>query len=353
MKALIPGLFLVLLTGCAGMPHGDANPPQGYGGYAEWRWPYRATGDSWAEQMNHPDKVPNEFRTAQVRLKHMREGCAWLLFPAYVSVAERQYNKALRAFAAEYYEDSFVDLRALNNQLDEIDRRLEIAGADHGCLDQRNRHHNGHYQSTCTGHGDCGGHGLDCGHPGEEFNCASGPDELRKPGCGKVKPCQSGAHKVHAKPCNDGLCPWSKKQRTHDAHRQHHGQIPNGFQLPDNLFLKAQFPYNSDQVLPEYHGYLEQFAVQLKQRANPRILIQGHASAEGSESYNRELANRRAQRVANILAGLGVPRQLMNMASFGEMQPTDSNSTEQGRAANRRVEIYLQTPVPLQAQPAQ
>ena len=354
IRVLASVALACVLAGCAGMPHSDPQPGEGYGGYAEWRWPYIKPGHDWADHAPYPDKVPDEFRTAQVRLVHMREGCANLLFPAYVTVAERQYNKALRAFAAEYYDDSFVDLRALNNQLDEIDRRIHIAGADSGCHGRRNRDNNGHgYEHQ---------HDVPhCGHNGAEFNCALDPnhsDKLRKPGCGKVSQCPAKT-KQQPTPCNSPQCPWRDSSHAHSGagHDQNNNHAsghaggpgprlgPNGapYQSLDTLFLKAQFPYNSDQVLPEYTGYLQQLATQLQQRGYPHLYIQGHASSEGNENYNRELSQRRAAAVRRLLANYGVPLENMQTAGFGESQPDEPNSTELGRAANRRVEIYVES----------
>lgn len=68
------------------------------------------------------------------------------------------------------------------------------------------------------------------------------------------------------------------------------------------------------------------------------IEVQGHASSEGSDSYNMRLSQRRAQTVADYLKMKGVANKLTQQG-YGERQPIADNATEQGKAENRRVEL--------------
>ena len=72
-----------------------------------------------------------------------------------------------------------------------------------------------------------------------------------------------------------------------------------------------------------------------------RIVTTGHTDRFGSDAYNQSLSERRAESVANFLANSGVQRARLATKGYGESQPVASNSTEQGRAANRRVEIKI------------
>jgi outer membrane protein OmpA-like peptidoglycan-associated protein len=69
--------------------------------------------------------------------------------------------------------------------------------------------------------------------------------------------------------------------------------------------------------------------------------VLGHTDSTGSDAYNQALSERRAESVANFLANSGVQRARLATKGYGESQPIASNSTEAGRAANRRVEIKI------------
>ncbi|MNW22515.1 Outer membrane porin F precursor [compost metagenome] len=62
----------------------------------------------------------------------------------------------------------------------------------------------------------------------------------------------------------------------------------------------------------------------------------------GSDDYNQKLSQKRAQSVTDYLIESGVPRSsFVSVTGMGESQPVADNSTEEGRAANRRVEIKI------------
>ncbi|MEO1962615.1 MAG: OmpA family protein, partial [Cycloclasticus sp.] len=67
----------------------------------------------------------------------------------------------------------------------------------------------------------------------------------------------------------------------------------------------------------------------------------GHTDSVGSESYNQLLSQQRAQSVASYLGSQGVQGQRFNVIGRGEQSPVAGNSTREGRAQNRRVEITL------------
>ena len=71
------------------------------------------------------------------------------------------------------------------------------------------------------------------------------------------------------------------------------------------------------------------------------IEIAGHTDNVGDANFNKQLSQRRASAVAQYLTGKGVTEPRIMTAAGGEDHPIASNSTEQGRAANRRVEVTL------------
>ncbi|MCG9695833.1 OmpA family protein [Shewanella sp. Isolate11] len=72
-----------------------------------------------------------------------------------------------------------------------------------------------------------------------------------------------------------------------------------------------------------------------------RLNILGYTDSTGSEAYNLRLSQVRASEVANYLMTQNVANQRISSQGLGESRPIASNSNEQGRAQNRRVEIIL------------
>lgn len=106
------------------------------------------------------------------------------------------------------------------------------------------------------------------------------------------------------------------------------------------LVLKGQhFKFDSAELTLNAKSILDDVAASLI--AFPQqndIQVQGHTSSEGSNAYNRKLSQRRAQSVVAYLKLKGVNNKLI-AKGFGETQPIADNSTEAGRAENRRVEL--------------
>ncbi len=78
----------------------------------------------------------------------------------------------------------------------------------------------------------------------------------------------------------------------------------------------------------------------LKNDASTTIMIEGHTSSEGSGTYNRELAQRRADAVREDLVRRGLVAERLGASGIGEARPIASNNDESGRSLNRRVEIH-------------
>jgi outer membrane protein OmpA-like peptidoglycan-associated protein len=70
-------------------------------------------------------------------------------------------------------------------------------------------------------------------------------------------------------------------------------------------------------------------------------VISGFTDSRGSDEYNRQLSQRRADAVRDFLIGEGVPADRIRSEGRGEMNPISPNTTAEGRAENRRVEISL------------
>jgi outer membrane protein OmpA-like peptidoglycan-associated protein len=117
----------------------------------------------------------------------------------------------------------------------------------------------------------------------------------------------------------------------------------------DNLLLNmpsnVTFAYDSATVQPQFQATLDQVAQVLSQYNETYIDIYGHTDSTGSDAYNQQLSERRAESVAAYLESRGVQSARVGTRGFGETQPIAPNDTEEGRAANRRVEIRI-VPIP-------
>jgi len=103
-----------------------------------------------------------------------------------------------------------------------------------------------------------------------------------------------------------------------------------------------RFGSGKTQITDEGHQVLDDFIERLKALDKMVFLeIQGHTDSTGSEIYNKELGQKRADAVRDYLHEQGVPLNLMQSISYGESKPIAENSSRDGRAQNRRVEILV------------
>ena len=117
--------------------------------------------------------------------------------------------------------------------------------------------------------------------------------------------------------------------------------IRQGDDLLLNIPSGINFAYNSATVQPQFQRTLDQVAGVLGEYNRTYVDVYGHTDATGSDAYNQGLSERRARSVADYLSSHGVQSARIGTRGFGETQPIASNETEEGRAANRRVEIKI------------
>ncbi len=101
------------------------------------------------------------------------------------------------------------------------------------------------------------------------------------------------------------------------------------------------FDFDSAAIKPSFYGILTNVSDVMINYPETVVQIAGHTDSVGSAAYNQGLSVERAGAVRNFLAGQGVSPARMSAVGFGENYPIASNSTESGRAQNRRVEIVL------------
>lgn len=113
----------------------------------------------------------------------------------------------------------------------------------------------------------------------------------------------------------------------------------------DNIILNMPgnitFPSNSADVNPEFAEVLNSVGLVLKEYDKTYVDVLGHTDSSGANDYNQALSERRAQSVANVLSTEGVILERLIVRGVGEDYPIADNTTTNGKALNRRVEIAL------------
>ncbi len=101
------------------------------------------------------------------------------------------------------------------------------------------------------------------------------------------------------------------------------------------------FDVNSDTLLGGVYSELDRVASVLARYPQTVIIVEGHTDSTGSDSYNQQLSERRANSVARYLIQRGVNASRIKAIGYGEQRPVASNDTPEGRRQNRRVEIRI------------
>jgi outer membrane protein OmpA-like peptidoglycan-associated protein len=104
-----------------------------------------------------------------------------------------------------------------------------------------------------------------------------------------------------------------------------------------NLF----FDVNKYELKPESFPELERLLGFLKANAGVRITIAGHTDSSGDEKANKLLSEKRADAVKQFLLGRGVDVTRLESIGYGATKPVADNTTDEGRAKNRRTEFVI------------
>jgi outer membrane protein OmpA-like peptidoglycan-associated protein len=106
-------------------------------------------------------------------------------------------------------------------------------------------------------------------------------------------------------------------------------------------FTVIYFETNLHELDIEDEDYLVRVA-QMQAISGRNIYLSGHTDKTGTERFNVELSNKRAQEVKNYLVGLGINQDEIRLEYFGYERPARNEDNVDAYARNRRVEIILQ-----------
>ena len=101
------------------------------------------------------------------------------------------------------------------------------------------------------------------------------------------------------------------------------------------------FATNQATLLPAAQERLNQVAAALLTTRERVLVVEGHTDSRGSESYNLDLSQHRADAVRSYLVSRGYMADRIQAHGIGKARPVSENETAEGRANNRRVEIIV------------
>lgn len=101
------------------------------------------------------------------------------------------------------------------------------------------------------------------------------------------------------------------------------------------------FATNKSELSPSSRDALTKFAASLKNSPDTDVTIYGHTDNTGTRTVNERISKERADAVANFLVGQGISRSRIKTEGLAFDQPVADNNTAEGRAQNRRVEVYI------------
>ncbi len=104
---------------------------------------------------------------------------------------------------------------------------------------------------------------------------------------------------------------------------------------------KIQFEFDRDAITPESDPTLSLVAQLLIKNPRLKIICLAHTDSVGSSEYNLDLSERRARAVKSFLVREGVDPPTIRFKGMGYSRPIADNSTDEGRAKNRRVEFRV------------
>lgn len=114
------------------------------------------------------------------------------------------------------------------------------------------------------------------------------------------------------------------------------------YDMPEMFTLSnLHFETGKSTIKPSSYASLNQLAEFLIRKKTQKILIAGHTDNVGDPAANNMLSLNRAETVKKYLKSKGVPVELLKAKGYGDTKPIADNSTDSGKAQNRRTEIHI------------
>ena len=183
----------------------------------------------------------------------------------------------------------------------------------------------------------------------DQSKCVPKPEcttDTSCPGGGKCKAGKCAAECVQDSECGQGKCR-NNKCTTNACTTK--SDCPGGQECEEGVCSTAsgkekcsydaiRFDFNDASLSAEARSQLTTLAECIKS-GKGKVRLEGHADERGTEEYNLQLSNHRANSVKKYLADLGVSNGKLDVVGYGANRPANSGHTEEAWSANRRVEL--------------
>lgn len=106
-------------------------------------------------------------------------------------------------------------------------------------------------------------------------------------------------------------------------------------------FDRILFETDKATLRPESMDQIKSIAIIMKAYPNVELKIGGYTDNTGEAKHNQQLSTERANAVMNAIVGMGIPSARLKAEGYGSQFPVADNSTEEGRAKNRRIDVRV------------
>lgn len=103
----------------------------------------------------------------------------------------------------------------------------------------------------------------------------------------------------------------------------------------------VNFDFDKSNLKPNAKNILDDDVRMLKSNRRLKVSVEGHCDVRGTDAYNMNLSQRRADSVYNYLLKQGIDAKRMETVAYGRSRPLVPNTTEANMAKNRRVELKI------------
>jgi outer membrane protein OmpA-like peptidoglycan-associated protein len=116
-------------------------------------------------------------------------------------------------------------------------------------------------------------------------------------------------------------------------------EIKKELDAKGHVALYINFDFDKADIKPESQPILDQIVKLLKNNPSLNLTVEGHTDNIGTPPYNKKLSDARAKSVVGALTAQGIDALRLKAVGYGQDKPIADNSTDDGRAKNRRVEL--------------
>jgi outer membrane protein OmpA-like peptidoglycan-associated protein len=117
------------------------------------------------------------------------------------------------------------------------------------------------------------------------------------------------------------------------------GDMLNALNTAGHITLYINFDTGKSTIKPESQPVIEQIVAMMKSNSEIKLGVEGHTDNVGDPKKNKILSEDRAKAVVSAIVKQGIDASRLSASGFGQDKPIADNSTEEGRAKNRRVEL--------------